>query len=221
MKKRFVILVTLSLILSIGLSAQKPFFMNKEGPSLTFENKDAKKKVTGYSITTVTKVEGDAANGTVSYESMVLDAKKKPLLTKPFAVNIKIENGVVQLDPASFAGTLSEGMQVSGGSMMLPSNLSVGDTFEDYTVNVAIGPIKTTSAFSGIKVVANETLDIAGTSIECFVIESIVSSKVIGIKSETTQKTWYARNIGVAKQETYDKKGKIFTTQELISIEGL
>ena len=221
MKKRFGILVALSLIISIGLSAQKPFFMNKEGMVLTFENKDAKKKVTGYSTATVTKVDGNAANCTISYESMVLDAKKKPMLTKPLIMNVKIVDGKVQLDPASLVGTLSEGMQVTGGSMVLPDNLSVGDTFEDYSVNIAIGPIKSSSAFSGIKVVAEETLDIAGTSIECFVIECVVSSRVIGIKSETTQKTWYARNIGIAKQETYDKKGKLFTSQGLIAIEGL
>ena len=221
MKKRFGILVALSLFISIGLSAQKPFFMNKEGMVLTFDNKDAKKKVTAYSIMTVTKVEGDAANGAISYESMVLDAKKKPMLSKPIVMNVKIVNGAVHLDPAALVGTFSEGMQVTGGSMMLPGNLSVGDTFDDYSVNIAIGPIKSTSAFSNIKATAEETLDVAGTSIECIVVECVVSSRVMGIKSETKQKTWYARNIGIVKQETYDKKDKIFTTQDLISIEGL
>ena len=215
------IITFLSLFFLTSTFAQKPFFMNKEGVVLTFENKDAKKKVTGSSIMTVTKVDGDAANCTVTYETMVLDTKKKPMLSKPLVMSVKIVNGAVQLDPASLVGTLSEGMQVSGGSMTLPNNLSAGSVFEDYDISIAIGPIKSSSAFSDIKATAEETLDVAGTSIECIIVECVVSSRVMGIKSETKQKTWYARNIGIVKQETYDKKGKIFTTQDLISIEGL
>jgi len=216
---KFFISFALSLLIIVGLNAQNPYFMNKEGTVLTYENKDAKKKVTGYSKMTVTKVEGDATNCSVSYESMVMDAKKKPILSKPLVMNVQIVNGAVQLDPAALVGTMSEGMQVTGGSLLLPNNLSVGDIFDDYTVNVAIGPIKSSSAFSGIKVIAEETLDVGGKAIACMVVESVVSSRVIGIKTEVVQKVWYGRSIGIIKNESYDKKGKIQTTQELISIE--
>ena len=213
--------ITLFLFFAAGIKAQDPYFMNKEGMVLTFVNKDAKGKVTGYSNATVTKVEGNATNCTVSYETMVMDAKKKPLLSKPIQMKVNIVNGAAQLDPAALVGTLSEGMQVSGGSLSLPNNLSVGDVFDDYTVNIAIGPVKSTSTFSGIKVIAEETLDVGGKAIACMVVESVVSSRVIGIKTEVIQKVWYGRSIGIIKNESYDKKGKIQTIQELLSIEGL
>ena len=73
----------------------------------------------------------------------------------------------------------------------------------------------------GVKAVAEETLDVNGTSIDCVVIENTTVSKVIGIKQTTIQKIWYGHGIGPVKTNMYNKKGKLMTSQELVSIEGL
>ena len=216
-----IFITLLSFFFLTNAFAQKPFYLNKEGVIANYVNKDAKGKVSGYSQTTVTKIEGDDTNFTVTCETQVMDAKKKPLLQKPMEIKVSIENGTVKLDPVSSAGSLIEGMIVNGDYQLLPANLSVGDAMDDFSIQIEIGPIKTSSTFSNIKATSAETLDISGTAIECLIVESVTSSKVIGIKSEMKQKIWYGRNIGAVKTETYDKKGKLFTSQELISIEGL
>lgn len=218
---KFLVPATLSFLITMGLSAQKPFFFDKEGVVLTYADKNAKGKITGYSQTTVTQIEGDPANCTVSYETQIMDAKEKPLLQNPMNTKITIENGTVKFDPSSFAGQLVEGMEVSGDNLLLPANVSVGDVLNDYTVTVAIGPVKTTTSYSNIKVTAAETLNISGNTIECFVVESTALAKVIGIKQEMIQKIWYGRGIGTVKTETYNKKGKLQTVQELMSVKGL
>ena len=73
----------------------------------------------------------------------------------------------------------------------------------------------------GVKAVAEETLDVNGTSIDCVVIENTTVSKVIGIKQTAIQKIWYGHGIGPVKTNMYNKKGKLMTSQELVSIEGL
>lgn len=52
-------------------------------------------------------------------------------------------------------------------------------------------------------------------------IENTTVSKVIGIKQTAIQKIWYGHGIGPVKTNMYNKKGKLMTSQELVSIEGL
>ena len=106
-------------------------------------------------------------------------------------------------------------------NLMLPANLTTGTTLNDYSITMGIAGINTTSRFTGVKVVAEETIEVSGHSIPCVVVESTASVKVLGMNRSSVQKTWYGRGIGVVKLETYDNKGKLDTTQTLTSIEGL
>lgn len=78
---------------------------------------------------------------------------------------------------------------------------------------------KSTAHVTNIRVTAEETLTIDGVDIECVVVENHTSTKAIGIKSEGTQKIWYGRGYGAVRTETYDKKGKILTTNALVEID--
>ena len=89
------------------------------------------------------------------------------------------------------------------------------------TITLNLAGIKTNTEVTGVKAVAEETLDVNGTSIDCVVIENTTVSKVIGIKQTAIQKIWYGHGIGPVKTNMYNKKGKLMTSQELVSIEGL
>lgn len=214
------LLVFISLMATMGLSAQEPFFFTKNGLKITLAEKDGKGKINGYTQSTVVSVEGDPSNCTVVYKTMVMDKKKKPLLNEEMDMTIHIKDGVVTFDPASLAGKLMEGMQVSGDNLILPADAGVGDVLQDYNITISIGGMKTTTSNSDIKVTGEETLNIGGTNIDCLIVESSVLTKVIGIKQEMKQKIWYGRGIGPVKTESYNKKGKLMSVQEIIEIEG-
>ena len=190
---------------------------------LTYADKDKKGKINSYTETTATKVTGDADNCTVTYSMMVMDKKKNPVLKQPMTQTFEVKNGTVTYDPKSLVGQVMEGMQVTvtGMPFQLPSNVKVGDTFGDYTITMNLAGIKTNTEVTGVKAVAEETLDVNGTSIDCVVIENTTVSKVIGIKQTAIQKIWYGHGIGPVKTNMYNKKGKLMTSQELVSIEGL
>ena len=190
---------------------------------LTYADKDKKGKINSYTETTATKVTGDADNCTVTYSMMVMDNKKNPVLKQPMTQTFEVKNGTVTYDPKSLVGQIMEGMQVAvtGTPFQLPSNVKVGDTFGDYTITLNLAGIKTNTEVTGVKAVAEETLDVNGTSIDCVVIENTTVSKVIGIKQTAIQKIWYGHGIGPVKTNMYNKKGKLMTSQELVSIEGL
>ena len=219
---RFLVMIAVSLLTVLGMSAQEPFFLHKE-VKLTYADKDKKGKINSYTETTATKVTGDADNCTVTYSMMVMDNKKNPVLKQPMTQTFEVKNGTVTYDPKSLVGQIMEGMQVTvtGTPFQLPSNVKVGDTFGDYTITLNLAGIKTNTEVTGVKAVAEETLDVNGTSIDCVVIENTTVSKVIGIKQTAIQKIWYGHGIGPVKTNMYNKKGKLMTSQELVSIEGL
>jgi len=220
---RFLIMIAVSLLMAVGASAQAPFFLHKEGVKLTYADKDKKGKVTSYSETTATKVMGDTDNCTVTYSVMVMDNKKNPIFKEPMVQTFEIKDGVVSFDPKSLVGQVMEGMQVTvtGTPFKLPTDVSVGDTFGDYTITINLAGIKTSTEVTAVKAVAEETIDVNGTSIDCIVIENTSVSKVIGIKQTAIQKVWYGQGIGPVKTNMYNKKGKLMTSQELVEIEGL
>ena len=220
---RFLVMIAVSLLTVLGMSAQDPFFLHTEGVKLTYADKDKKGKINSYTETTATKVPGDADNCTVTYSMMVMDNKKNPVLKQPMTQTFEVKNGTVTYDPKSLVGQIMEGMQVTvtGTPFQLPSNVKVGDTFGDYTITLNLAGIKTNTEVTGVKAVAEETLDVNGTSIDCVVIENTTVSKVIGIKQTAIQKIWYGHGIGPVKTNMYNKKGKLMTSQELVSIEGL
>ena len=198
-----------------------PFFGYKEGVKLTFADLDKKGKPTAHSVNEITKLEGEAPfNCTVEYTVSLLDDKKNPLGIE-MVQSYSIRNGIVTFDEDSFAGQMLQGMEVkiSGTLFRLPSNAKVGDTFEDYSVLINMGGIKSTAHVTNIRITAEETLTIDGVDIECVVVENNTASKAIGIKSEGTQKIWYGRGYGAVRTETYDKKGKILTTNALVEID--
>ena len=80
---RFLVMIAVSLLTVLGMSAQEPFFLHKEGVKLTYADKDKKGKINSYTETTATKVTGDADNCTVTYSMMVMDNKKNPVLKQP------------------------------------------------------------------------------------------------------------------------------------------
>lgn len=55
---RFLVMIAVSLLTVLGMSAQEPFFLHKEGVKLTYADKDKKGKINSYTETTATKGDG-------------------------------------------------------------------------------------------------------------------------------------------------------------------
>ena len=219
MKRTMIALVTFLMVL--GVKAQEPFYLQKEGVKLGYTITDKKGKVDGYSESKVVSVKSSGAQTAVTMQTMVKDKNGKDLLQNPFELSVTIENGTVILSPKALVGKIVEGLNINGEDLKLPVNLTTGAPLNDYSITMGIAGINTTTQVTGVKAVAEETIEVSGHRIPCVVVESTTSVKVLGIKRSSLQKTWYGRGIGIVKLETYDSKGKLESTQTLTSIEGL
>lgn len=219
MKRIIFTLVTFLMVL--GANAQDPFYPKKEGVKLSYTLTDKKGKVSGYSESTVVSVKNSGTQTEVTMQTMSKDKNGKDILQNPMDLTVMIEDGAVIMSPKALAGKIVAGLDITGGDLRLPANLTTGTTLNDYDITMGIAGINTTSHITDVKAVAEETLEVSGHSIPCVVVESTSSVKVLGIKRSSLQKTWYGRGVGIVKLETYDNKGKLESTQTLTSIEGL
>lgn len=213
--KKLIVIISM-LVVSIGAMAVEPFFPTKKGMVLEYADKNSKGKIQSYSIITIQEVDYvDEANMTVTYKLETLDEKKNPVLMID-ALKVKIEEGYVHFDPTSNMGQIMEGMEIKGRGIILPSDIKTGDKLDDYNISVAAMAMEVNC--TNINVTANENIDVDGTSYDCFKVETAVNSKVVFLKTQGTTSVWYARGIGDVKTETYDKKGKLLSSKELISV---
>ena len=205
-----------------GSGNYEPFFAIKEGVELSYEIKNEKGEISNYTQMNIVKVIKDAENYDITYQGVVMDNKKKPIHNNSVFIKVNIIDGIVAFDNSSMLGVNMEvDMEKSGDKFMLPADLSVGDVLDDYTATLSMGPIKATTAVSNIKVVAQETIVINGTDIECIVIENNAATKALDMSMNDIQKTWYGRKMGIVKTKTYDSSRKQKGMQLLTFINGL
>lgn len=204
------------LFFSSTLQAQDLFFLDKEGKSVEYSIADAKGKVQSYTKSTVKEIKKkDAKNFTIVYTAEVMDANKKQLMD-PMTVETVVVDGVVVQDPVAAMGEAGKDIKVEGNFPEFPSELSVGQTFGEYSYTMKMMGTSTTTKGSS-KVVAKEEITTPAGTFDCYKVESETSSKVMLQTTKVNTTSWYAKNVGAVRTETYDKKGKVQTVMELVA----
>lgn len=212
-------LITLCLVIffSVGAYAQDYYFLNKKGQVAEYAISDAKGNVQSYVKTTVMDVETkDAKNYTLVYSSEVMDKNKKSL-TDPVTVKMEVIDGKLVQDPVAAMGEAGNNVEIEGNFPEFPAKLTVGEEFGEYSYKMKM--MGSTSTVKGSsKVVAKEELKTPAGSFDTFKVESESTSKVLITTTKVNTTSWYAENVGAVRTETYDKKGKVQSVQELVSL---
>jgi len=198
------------------------FFAMKKGMVQVFVSKDAKGKITSQSRNTIKSITGEKNAFAIEYESEVLDDKGNPAnKDNPLIVNYRVvvKDGLMYLDLKGMFGTMEglEGVQASGSAVKIPNSLAVGQTIDDAKANLRIGFINCVVITTEGKCLATEDVKVEAGTFHCYKVSQKTNSTVMGIRSEGTTVTWYAKGVGAVKTETYDKSGKLLSSQELKS----
>lgn len=219
MKTNRFILTTLCLVMlfSVSTYAQEFYFLNKKGQVAEYAISDAKGNVQSYVKTTVADVETkDAKNFTLVYSTEVMDKNKKAL-TDPVTVTMQVVDGKLVQDPVAAMGEAGKDVEIEGNFPEFPDKLTVGETFGEYEYKMKMmGSSSTTKGSS--KVVAQEDVKTEAGSFNAYKVESESTSKVMITTTKVKTASWYVENIGAVRTETYDKKGKVQTVQELVAL---
>jgi len=225
---RFCFGITILMIASeMGAYAQNTFFPTKKGTVLLYERKNVKGKTEGFSKLTINDVEGTGNNMTISYQAGFLDKNRKPS-NPPVDVPCKlvVKDGVMIMDMNEmFAGqqkAMQAKVEFTGVPMELPDDMQPGQSFKDaevtMTIDMVITKMKTTMKMTEGKCLAIEDVTVAAGTFKCYKTTQTVSTTMLGKSAVSQTLTWYARGIGQVKVETYDSKGQLQSSQELVEM---
>lgn len=205
-------------ILAISLCAlswgqeKEPFCCTKSGAKLVYSTLDAKGNETGSTITTIDSVSGSDGNYSISQTTTVYSGGQA--LTKPVTTTATVVNGDCSV---ALGGGLV--IDVSSNVPLLPARLAVGLELGTGNLVMNVSGIKMTQTITSNKCVGREEVTTTAGTFDCYVVEQAYSAKLGPIKTTGTTKTYYARGVGMVKQVSLDKRGKVASENVLVKFE--
>ena len=130
---------------------------------------------------------------------LVKDAvKEEPTSASESEINAAIEE-------------MKKNIKISGEMRGIPRYPKVGD-LPDYEFQFKLSIVSMSASGTDRKITRTEKLQTPAGTFDCFVMEETITSKVLMVKEVEKTISWYAYGIGLVKEETYDKKGKLTST---------
>lgn len=224
--KRYFLLLLLALLASPNSQAQSTcstYYPLEDGASLQYTNYDRKGKEDGQINYNVTNVESSGDNVSATMMMEMVD-KKGNTYTSDY--EIACDGNVVKIDFKSLMNEqmLSQmgdvEMDISGTDVELPNSLSVGQELPDANMELKMkmgGAINMNTNVETInrKVEKQESITTPAGTFDCYVIYSETKTKMMMANKTFPSRTWLAKGIGMVKQESYNKNGKLMGSMVL------
>lgn len=191
--------------------SQAPYCCVTKGAELTFTDYDAKGKETG----TTTNVYKDVkVISDMDYDVTMQTTVNAGGMVTSVETAMEVRNGsaMISLGQGSIDLTATD-----PELMRIPNQLAVGYKLPLGEMIVDLGGLRVKSTITENEVVDREEITTPAGTFKCYVVKQTSEGRVMGIKSSTTIKTWYARGIGAVKTETYSK-GDLISSSVLTSI---
>ncbi len=230
MKKIIFLLVVAAFTVNFAdaQTACSQYYILKEGVSYEYTNYNKKDKEDGKIIYKVTNVNEDGDSISATMKMTMIDKKGR---TYDSEYTIICDAGVVKID---FKSLMNEQMlsqmgagdieiDVTGTDVELPNDLSVGQELPDANVNVKMkmgGALNMNMNVETVnrKVEKEESVTTPVDTYDCHVIYSETKTKMMMANRTFPTRMWYAKGIGMVKQESYDKNGKSMGTMVLTAL---
>ena len=209
MKKMLLLLMMLAGASS--LFSQAPYCCVTKGAELTYTDYDAKGKETGITTNVYKDVK---VISEMDYDVTMETTVNASGMVTTVATAMEVRNGSAMISMGQGSIDL---MATDPELMRIPNQLAVGYKLPLGEMTVDLGGLRVKSTITENEVVDREEITTPAGTFKCYVVKQTSEGRVMGIKSSTTIKTWYARGIGAVKTETYSK-GDLVSSSVLTSM---
>ena len=225
MKSKILIILTtfFALNLSFGQTSCSQYYPMVEGATFEYTSYDKKGSEEGKINYKVTNVTGSGDNISAT---MVMDISDKKGNTYSSEYDITCDGNVVKVDFKSLMNEqmLSQmgdiEMDITGTDIEWPNSLNVGQSLPDGNLNVKMkmsGAINMNMNVETInrKVEKQESITTPAGTFDCYVVYSETKTKMMVGNQVSPSRVWLAEGVGMVKQESYNKSGKLMTSSML------
>jgi hypothetical protein len=212
----------------VALNAQEcpVYYPDLKGAVLDYKQYDKKGSLIGSSSQEITDITKLPSSITINIKAESFDAKGKSM----GSVNLtaRCEGGIYYIDMKGLMGQQNleaykdMEMTVTGGNLEIPQNMKAGDMLKSGDMKMAFSSggmtiMNMMISISNRKVEAVETITTPAGSFECFKISSDMAVKTfVNVKTKSVE--WYAKGVGLVKNETYGTDGKLLGSNILNGI---
>jgi len=230
MKTKSLLFLLLTLFVGSSLQAQecKGFFPFEPDTKMEMTFYHKKGKVTSSSNMEILDI--TEMDGTIEAEinASIKDKKGEEVHTADYRIACK-ENGYEvdvfnMVNPALMKSSYGMELDMSGDALFFPSDLSVGKELKDAStvIEVRSNDIKVMTMKLDItnrKVEAKESVTTSAGTFDCYKLSYDFNTKFAFVKKKYRIVQWIADGVGVVKEETYNKKGKLESSSALTKLE--
>ena len=223
--KKIIITITICFIWTVNILGQdkcSKYYPLEKGTRFQVTMLDNKNKTTGVIDYLVKEYSDNSA--ILSYE--MHDEKGKMIAASEYGMTCTDKGVSIDFKSLAAPGIMEQykdmEIDITGSDLILPNNLSVGQTLPDaeMMMNVKVTPINLKMNFniSNRKVEGSEKITTSAGIFDCIIISYDHESKM-GIKISGRAKQWLAEGVGLVKQDSYNKKGKLMGTSILTAFQ--
>ncbi|NIK91575.1 DUF3108 domain-containing protein [Mangrovimonas sp. CR14] len=206
---------------SLGFSQNcEGYHPMKKGVEFETKSYDKKNRLESTTKNVITQVTNKGGQTVAVVHAVTTDSKGEETVNANYEMicdGDKITVDTITLLKEKLSSSLSESnsdaeAKVSGTNAAMPNNLSVGQELPDSTMEMEIqsGSLKMDFGVKSFnkKVVGEETITVPAGTFDCVIITENSETKMM-ITKKGTNKIWYAKGVGMVKQEEYNKKGDL------------
>lgn len=225
--RRLLLILSFLIFSAPFMDAQDAYFCTTEGRELTYVRKyvsDGRVKWTH--TLTVGTVSGTSGGGRhIEYTSEFRKAGGGGMYGGPISLYADVDpSGNVDMDiSASLSAVFRNifpkvNVHSEGASTVLPNDMKAGDILPDASCTVHVGALKYVTSVTDRHVLRTETVTTDAGTFDCIVVSEHKVEKGPGRNRVTTAHTWYCRNLGMVRHDTYDKNSILETSEILEKI---
>ena len=208
--KRLLLLFVL-FIGAASMFAQTPYCCVTKGAELIYTDYDAKGKETGTTTNVYKEVK---VISDLDYDVAMETTVNAGGTSTTMETTMEVRNGSAMISMGQGSIDLTA---TDPELLRIPNKLAVGYKLPLGEMIVDLGGFRVKSTITENEVIDREEITTPAGTFKCYVVKQTSEGRVMGIKSSTTTKIWYARGIGMVKTETYSK-GELFGSTVLTSM---
>lgn len=229
MKKTINLFIALLLLSTSAFSQDCTIYIpGNVGTELHYEMKNGKGKITGIYTQKMISVKESGGETTFELLQTHMDPKDPKKIIIQDTISFRCKDNVFYIDMDKYLnqkqmeGFKDMEVKVTTDDLIYPPNLSPGMTLNDGSISLEIGSgvmnMNMTTNIVNRKVEAHENITTPAGTFKCYKIAEDVQSKMGFVKVNLHNVAWIVKDIGTIRSESYNKKGKLSSTSELIKI---
>jgi hypothetical protein len=196
------------------------------GTELHYEMKNGKGKITGLYTQKMISVKESGGETIFELLQTHMDPKDSNKIIIQDTISFRCKGNVFYIDMEKYLnqkqmeGFKDMEVKITTEDLIYPSKLYAGLELNDGSIALEIGSgiMNMTTNIVNRKVEAIEDVTTTAGTFKCYKISEDVKSKMGFINVQMQNVAWIVKDIGTIRSESYNKKGKLNSTTELIKI---